>query len=178
MWRNSATQYGWISRGFHWLLAMLLIGLLALGLWMVELDYYHRWYRTAPDLHRSVGVVAVLLMLARLLWLRIAGKPRAPAGHRRWEELLARVGHGLFYLLVVALGISGYLMSTADGRAVAVFDLVSIPAVGAWIDNQEDVMGEVHEVLAYSFIVLVVVHVLAVCKHQWIDRDRSLRRMI
>lgn len=175
---NSKLQYGWLSKWLHWLLAISVTGLFVLGLWMVELDYYSRWYRTAPDWHRAIGILTVIAMVLRSVWMGFNGKPQPLPEHSRMEILLARSMHVLLYLLVFAMGVSGYLMSSADGRAVAVFDLFAIPSLGELIENQEDVAGAVHEWLAYLLIVLVVIHAAAACKHHWIDRDNTLRRIL
>ena len=65
--RNDRTRYGWLSIGLHWLVAATVIGLFALGLWMVDLGYYDPWYRTGPDIHRSIGILLFAVMLVRLL---------------------------------------------------------------------------------------------------------------
>lgn len=177
LWRNSTDRYGLVSKGLHWLVAIVVFALFGLGLWMVELDYYHGWYKRGPDLHRSVGILLMMTVLLRLVWTVAVGKPRAPRNHRPWEVLLARLGHGLLYTLLFALGASGYLISTADGRAIEVFSWFAVPSLGEWVDNQEDLAGEVHKWLAYSLMALVVVHVLATIKHHCIDKDDTLKRM-
>ena len=60
-WRNTAHRYGLVSVLLHWLIAAAVFGLFGLGLWMVGLDYYSSWYRTAPDLHKGIGVLAFLV---------------------------------------------------------------------------------------------------------------------
>lgn len=178
MWRNTQDKYGTVSKVFHWLIALVVPGLAALGTWMVGLDYYHAWYRSAPDLHRSLGVLTMLAMGLRALWLLLAGKPRALESHRRWEHLLAALSHWMLYLLVFAMGVTGYLLSTADGRGVDVFNWFAIPSSGEWMQNQEDIAGLVHKWLAWVLLAVISLHVIAVCKHQWIDKDKTLRRMI
>lgn len=178
MWLNTQENYGIISKALHWLIAVTVIGMVVLGLWMVELDYYHRWYRSAPDLHRSIGVLAMITMLLRGLWLLLAGKPKPLPTHRRWERSAATLSHFAMYLIVFAMGVTGYLVSTADGRAVEVFDWFAIPSSGEWLQNQEDVAGLAHAWLAYALLIVVGLHLVAACKHHWIDKDRTLRRMI
>ena len=74
--------------------------------------------------------------------------------------------------------ITGYLISTADGRGIEVFELITIPAYGAIIENQEDIAGLVHKWLAYLLIALASLHALAALKHHFIDKDNTLNRMI
>ena len=72
-WRNTATAYGLLSIGMHWLVALAVFGLFGLGLWMVGLDYYSSWRHTAPALHKGIGLGLFALMLLRLLWRLLGG---------------------------------------------------------------------------------------------------------
>jgi cytochrome b561 len=175
MWRNTLNHYGWISIGLHWLVTVAVIALFALGLWMVELTYYDAWYQRAPDLHKSTGVLLFFVMLARLAWRLGNAQPRLSGAP--WEQRAAHLVHGLLYLLLYALMVSGYLISTADGRAIDVFGLFGIPATLTG-KQQEDIAGVVHEVLAYAVIALATLHALAALKHHFIDRDNTLKRML
>lgn len=85
--------------------------------------------------------------------------------------------HTLIYLLLFSIMISGYLISTADGRSVDVFNWFSIPATLHGFEQQEDIAGLIHLVLATSLITLVTLHAAAALKHHFIDRDRTLLRM-
>ena len=106
-----------------------MIGLFILGLWMVSLDYYHEWYRTAPDLHRSFGVVLMLLTITRLVWYRISPKPKALSHYAKWEHITATaVQHSMIATLFV-LFFSGYLITTAQGDSLFVFNVIEIPAL-------------------------------------------------
>jgi cytochrome b561 len=176
MWRNTEHHYGLISISLHWLVALTVIGLFALGLWMVELGYYDPWYRRAPDLHKSIGILLFLTMLLRLVWR--TSNPQPFSEGKPLEKKLAHTVHGLLYVLLFSLMISGYLISTADGRAIDVFNLFSVPAIISGLENQEDIAGLVHQILGYSLIALVVLHALAALKHHFIDRDQTLKRML
>jgi cytochrome b561 len=178
MWRNSLQHYGSISIALHWLVALLVFGLFGLGLWMVELDYYNAWYQRAPDLHKSIGFTLFGLMLLRLLWRYANPRPVPLASLSRWEQRLAGGLHLLFYPLLFALMLSGYLISTADGRAISVFGLFSVPATVTGIPRQEDIAGDLHQWLAYTLIGLVALHVMAALKHHFFDRDGTLMRML
>jgi cytochrome b561 len=98
--------------------------------------------------------------------------------HANWEKRLAGAVHGFLYLLLFVLMLSGYLISTADGRAIEVFGLFRVPATLTGIPNQEDLAGVVHQVLGYVLIGLVALHALAALKHHFLDRDGTLRRML
>ncbi len=178
MLKNTSTAYGFVAILFHWLTAVAVVGLFALGLWMVDLTYYHRWYNTAPDLHRSIGVVLTALILLRLLWRFANPRPQMLSSHRPWEQKLAHAVHILFYVLLLSMFVSGYLITTAKGQGLPVFDLFSLPAVVTGIDNLEDIAGEIHEILAFTLIGLGALHGLAALKHHFIDRDITLLRML
>lgn len=161
----------------HWVIAAAVIGLFVLGLWMVDLDYYHPWYNRAPDWHRSVGLLLMMALTLRIMW-RLFGKRIDPiASHNPWEQLIGRLMHSTLDLITLLVIASGYLISTADGRAVAIFDWFAVPALFTGANNQESVAGLWHEWLAIALIVLASLHALAALKHHVVDRDATLRRM-
>lgn len=175
---NTRQSYGVVSIALHWLMAILIIGLFALGLYMTGLDYYHPWYQSAPDLHRSFGILMVALLLLRLLW-RISSPSPEPVGQDpRVLQLAAELIHWLFYLLLFAIAVSGYLITTAGGRGIEVFGWFTLPALISGIDNLEDVAGDIHWLLAVLVVVLAGIHSLAAFKHHFVDRDSTLMRML
>ncbi|MEW5250025.1 cytochrome b [Microbulbifer discodermiae] len=176
--KNTQDHYGWVAIALHWLMAPVVIGLFALGWWMRQLSYYDPWYRQGPELHKSIGVLLLVLLVLRLVWKLYNRSPAPEPGTPRWQQLGARLAHGVIYLLLFAIGISGYLISTADGRPIEVFDLFSLPATIGGIPNQEDIAGEIHELLAWTLITLVALHALAALKHHFIDRDGTLRKIL
>ncbi|MGE5154009.1 MAG: cytochrome b [Bdellovibrio bacteriovorus] len=178
MWRNTGQAYGIIAIALHWLVAIVVLGLFALGLWMVGLTYYDTWYRTAPSIHKGVGVLLFLVLVLRLLWRLANPNPAPEPTHSRFERLASSVVHGLLYLLLFGVMASGYLISTADGRAIDVFGLFQVPATLTGLPNQADLAGDIHLALAITVIVLAAVHALAALKHHFIDRDRTLLRML
>lgn len=175
-WRNTSGGYGLIAITAHWLVAVAVIGLFALGWWMVDLTYYSPWYREAPAIHKAVGILLFLLLAGRLAWRW--SNPRPPALGRPLERRLAGLVHGLFYLLLFAVTIAGYLISTADGSAIDVFGLFAVPATLSDLPNQEDIAGDIHRWLAWTVIALTAIHAGAALKHHFIDRDRTLVRML
>lgn len=176
MLRNTSSRYGLVSIGLHWLVAATVFGLFALGLWMDGLDYYDPWYRRAPDIHKSIGVLLFLVMIGRAVWRKTNYRP-APVG-TPFEQRLAHWVHRTLYGLLFVLMLSGYLISTADGRAVEVFGWFSLPATFSGFENQEDIAGEIHEILAFTLIGLTALHALAALKHHFMDRDETLKRML
>ncbi|MEC8373415.1 MAG: cytochrome b [Pseudomonadota bacterium] len=160
----------------HWITTLIVIGMFASGLWMVDLTYYSDWYKTAPHWHKSVGLILLAATLFRLL---VRLRTKRPVTHgSAVEQRLSKVGHTAIYLVLLSLFISGYLISTADGRAIEVFNWVSVPALGELFENQEDVAGDIHFYVAWTLIGLAVVHALAALKHHFINKDDTMKQML
>lgn len=176
-WKNNPRGYGLTAILFHWVTALTAIGLFGLGLYMVELDYYSPWYHRAPFIHKSLGLLLAGLFLLRLVW-RVMDSVPAPLGRQRLLNLGASLMHWLFYLLLPLLFVSGYFIASADDKPVSVFDWFELPGWRLPVENQEDIAGEIHEILAWLLILLASVHALAALKHHFIDRDATLMRML
>lgn len=175
--RNTNDDWGWLAIIFHWVTAITVIAMFIFGLWMTGLDYYHAWYQAAPALHKSIGITLLLITLLRLLW-RFINPPPAPLdSHSAFEIKTAQRMHALLYVLLFCMMFSGYLISTADGRAISVFKLFEIPAIIQGIDHQEDIAGVIHLTLAIILISAALLHAAAAIKHHLIDRDRTLKRL-
>ena len=173
---NTTQRYGWISIVLHWLMALTLFGLFGLGLYMVELTYYDAWYKGSLDLHKAIGILLALTWMARLSW-RFANPSPEELSDKAWENKAAHLVHWVLYLLMLALFVSGYPISTADGRSISVFGWFEIPA-SLMMDNQEDIAGVIHWGLAWSLMILVGLHAAAAVKHHVVDKDRTLVRML
>jgi cytochrome b561 len=176
-WRNTTNGYGLIQILLHWMMAAVVAVLLPLGLWMTSLDYYHPWYKQGPDLHRAIGVLLGALLITRWLWRTAHTQPR-PLTRPGWETSAATIGHRLLYVLPLLLVISGYLVSTADGRPVDVFGWFEVPATVHGVDGQEDIAGDVHFALAMLLLAVIALHVAAALRHHFVVRDDTLRRML
>ncbi|KXJ55665.1 cytochrome b [Neptuniibacter pectenicola] len=174
---NDATSYGWGPVIMHWFIALAVIGLYPLGWYIESLDYYDPAYKTIPVWHKSIGILVAVTLLVRIVW-RLFNKPPSPLPQPAALELAAKVAHGLLYILLLITVTSGYLISTADGRAIEFFNLISIPALPVGIENQEDIAGEIHFIVATSLILLAALHAAAALKHHFIDKDSTLKRML
>ncbi|CZF82200.1 hypothetical protein GCE9029_03084 [Grimontia celer] len=170
------TQYNAILRAIHWLTALVVIGLFAVGLWMVDLTYYSSWYKTAPYWHKSIGVLLASLTVFRLVWRTVKGTPDIEGN--RLERTAAHAAHHFIYVLLFVIFASGYLISTSDGRPIEVFDWFEVPALGELFPNQSDIAGAIHYYAAFTLIGLAILHAAAALKHHFIDKDNTLRKMI
>ena len=177
MLHDNMNGYGLIQIVLHWATAGLVAVLLPLGLWMTGLDYYDPWYTRAPDLHRAIGVLFGLILLARWAWRLTRAQPPILAANAR-EKTAAALVRRLLYLVPLCLVISGYLISTADGRTVDVFGWFSVPATLQGIEGQADIAGDIHFALAMLLLALIVLHVLGALRHHFVYRDDTLRRML
>jgi cytochrome b561 len=161
----------------HWLVAILILGMFGLGIYMADLPLspqklklysYHKW----------AGITVLLLALARLAWRIGHVPPPLPASQPQWQQFAAHAGHGLLYVLIFAAPLSGWMMSSALGFPVVWFGVLPLPDL---IDKNKEI-GEllklVHRYLNYTFLVVVTGHALAAIKHQWLDRDGTLSRML
>lgn len=171
-------SWGWLIIISHWLSVIMVFALITLGLWMVDLTYYHSWYHKAPQLHKSLGMVLLLLTLARIAWRLLIPRPAPLSSHSRLEKQLAHSVHVLLYVLLLTIMFSGYLISTADGRGIEVFDWFEVPALFPGFDKQEDIAGEIHFWLAMSLLLVILFHGAAAIKHHFIDRDNTLKRIV
>jgi cytochrome b561 len=178
MLTNTVSHYGLVSIILHWITALAVFGLFGLGFWMVELSYYDSYYRAAPALHKSIGLTLALIILLRLFWRAYQLKPTPLISHSPMEQKAAVWVHGTLYLLMFITMLSGYFISTADNRAIEVFGLVTVPSMGAFLDNQEDLAGVIHKYLAYLMVAIATLHALAALKHHFFDKDKTLLRML
>ncbi|WP_313741018.1 cytochrome b [Pseudomonas sp.] len=176
--RNSSSRYGAVSIVLHWGVALTVFSLFGLGLWMVGLDYYDPWRKAGPDLHKSIGLVLLAVMVLRVLWRLLSPPPPALASHGRFTRVAAHLGHLGLYAGLFAVMLAGYLISTADGVGIPVFGLFEVPALFSNLPDQADLAGEVHFYLAWGLVIFAGLHGLAALKHHFIDRDATLLRML
>jgi len=179
MIKNTENRYGLIAITLHWLMAIAIFSLFGLGLYMVELTYYDAWYKGSLDLHKNIGMVLLVVLMLRVIWRMVNTTPQnADKSASLVEVKVAHYAHIGLYGLMGTLMLSGYLISTADGRAIEVFDLISVPALSFSFANQEDIAGSIHEILAWTLIILSGGHALAALKHHFINKNNTLLRMI
>ncbi len=170
-------RYGLPAIALHWLLALLILGMLALGYYMVGIPKQtpeRGWYL---NLHKSFGVLAGMLILLRLGWRLAHAVPPMPAGTTRRTVIAAHAMHRALYLCMILQPLSGYLASSFNKYGVRFFGM-RLPDWG-WEDKRlHDLFNGVHHLLAVALLVLIAIHALAAAKHLLIDRDRIFQRML
>ncbi len=175
--QHQSRSFGIVAITLHWAVAVLTVLLFALGFWMVTLDYYSSWYQLAPQWHKDFGVIVAILVTMRWLWYRFKSRPVGLATMTTQQLVLSRIVHISMNVLILLLAVSGYLIVTAQGQGLVVFDIV-VPAVLDNVPNLEDSAGLVHCYLAYLVIMLAIGHSLIALKHHYIDKDATLLRML
>jgi cytochrome b561 len=171
----SGARYGTPAIAAHWLLALLLVGNFALGLWMTELALsplrlkLYNW-------HKWAGVVILTLSLLRLLW-RLGHRPPAALPMPAWQAQAARATHLGLYLLFFAVPLAGWAYSSAAGFPIVWFGVLPLPDFVPVDKALAEAIKPWHERLAWTLIALVALHVAAALKHHFIDRDGLLQRM-
>ncbi|MGL4396454.1 MAG: cytochrome b [Hyphomicrobium sp.] len=173
--RDSTAGYGLVSRLLHWLMAVAIVGLFALGYWMVDLDYYSPYYTSAPNMHRSVGIIVAIALVARIAW-RLGNTHPSIGNLSRFERVAARVAHAALYVMIAVVSVSGYLISSSGGAPIDVFGLFQVPSI-VTEQGLSDQAGFIHKIIAYALMALAVVHTIAAMKHHVIDKKDTLTRM-
>jgi cytochrome b561 len=128
--------------------------------------------------HKWAGVTLFLLVLIRLLWRMGHPAPALPATMPALMQKAAAAGHLVLYVLMFAIPLSGWIMSSAKGFQTVWFGVIPLPDLVGKDKELGHLLGEVHEFLSYSLLLLVVGHVAAALKHHWIDKDDVLTRML
>ena len=195
---HPTTSYTKTAKVLHWLIAIGIFGMFALGWFMSELpkeapkriayDLFnlgvYTWNLTEEisprtfyfNLHKSIGVTIFALILIRILW-RITHRPPALlASYKAWESKLASGAHHLLYLLMVALPVSGVIMATYSKYGIKWFGIPFIKG----LDNNpmRELFKDVHEIIGLIILLVIIVHIIGALKHKFIDKDDTLKRML
>ena len=161
----------------HWLMALLVLIAFPLGVVMHEMTFSPDKLRML-SYHKWLGVTIFILLIVRLLW-RATHKP-APLLQNlpQWQKMAATGVHVMLYVLLFAIPLSGWLMSSAKGFQTVYFGVLPLPDLIGKDKLLADILGEVHEVLNITMLILFGAHVLAALKHHFVDRDGTLARML
>lgn len=176
---NTRERYGAVAIMLHWLMAVVLITLSVLGLYMVSLpDVGFDMKKIALILyHKQLGIVALALALLRFAWRVGNALPRLAEALPGWQMVLARFVHLCFYALMVALPITGWIMSSATGIPVSLFGLFELPDLVSYNEHLFHTFIEIHKWLGYALVVLILIHAGAALRHHLIFKDETLKKM-
>jgi cytochrome b561 len=176
MFTNTPDQYGLIARVLHWLVFLLVAGMLIGGA-LLNLLPSGSVKSALIAGHKSVGVIVLILMLARLAWRSVNPAPQ-PLGREPVLIYIAHLLHIVLYSLLIIQPLAGILMSQAYGYPVSVFGLFRLPSLIWQSPSLGAFFGEVHTVTAVLLTIAVLVHAAAALKHHYVDQDRTLMRML
>lgn len=175
--KAASGSYTTVAVALHWLVALGVFGAFSLGLYMHELPLsptklklysYHKW----------AGVTIFVLALIRLAWRATHPAPPLPDHIPHWQRLAAHATHHLLYVLVVAIPLTGWLMSSAKGFQTVWFGVLPLPDLLDKNKELGDALALVHQSLNFAMAALVCTHVGAALKHHLVDRDDILARML
>lgn len=161
----------------HWLTALLILAAFAVGYTMTDLPL-SPFKLKVFSWHKWIGVTVFLLTVLRLVWRLGHPAPALPDSMKDWEKKLAAAGHGLLYVLMFAVPLTGWLMSSAKGFQVVYFGVLPIPDLIGKDKELGELLEEVHGALAAGLGVLILGHVAAALKHRFMDRDGVMERML
>lgn len=173
--KNTANNFGIVAIALHWIIAVLIIGLLALGLYMVALPIsleklkLYGW-------HKEYGFLVLFLTVFRILW-RLSNKmPELDLPFL--EQIAARSMHWAFYIFMFAMPITGWLVTSAAGLPASFFGLFTLPNLIGPDEHNRIFFAWIHEWLGYILIAAICLHTAAALKHHFINKDNILRRML
>ena len=173
--RNGPDTFGLVTRVIHWLMALLILSLIALGLrlaWM-EPSLANLWLY---GLHKTLGLTALALVLLRILW-HIVSPPPAPIGQPGWQRLFIKAWHWTLYALMIATPIAGWAGSSASGIDTVFAESFTVPPLVEPNEASEFVWFILHEIFAKTLLGMLIVHMLAAFKRE-MEGDGTLTRMM
>jgi cytochrome b561 len=175
-WRNSPQRWGHFAQLLHWTIAVLIIGLAIVGLTMDDLPNTPTKVKVFA-LHKSTGLTVLALVLLRLAWRFIDRRPPLPPGMPAWERLLAGTTHGLLYVAMLVMPLSGWLYNSASNFPLRWYGLFRIPPLAGPDKELKHLAHEIHETTFYVLALLFALHLAGALKHHFIDKDPTLARM-
>ena len=171
-------RWGPVSQALHWSIALLVLAMAAIGLSLDELPRSPKWV-WVYDLHKSIGLLLLALVVVRLAWRLYAGAPPPVSGLPRIQRFAAGATHAVLYLLILAMPLSGWLYDSASGlRPLQWFGLFAVPKLVGADEDLADDLHDLHEDLFAILVVVALLHVAAAVWHHVFRGDATLARML
>ena len=171
-------RWGPVSQALHWSIALLVLAMAAIGLSLDELPRSPKWF-WVYDLHKSIGLLLLALVVVRLAWRLYAGAPPPVSGLPRIQRFAAGATHAVLYLLILAMPLSGWLYDSASGlRPLQWFGLFAVPRLVGADEDLADDLHDLHEDLFAILVVVALLHVAAAVWHHVFRGDATLARML
>ncbi len=175
--RNTPRRWGAIAQLFHWVIVLLIVAQFTLATLFDDLPAGAKKL-TLLSRHKSIGITILILALLRVLWRSANLTPALPGTLKPYERSLARLTHVLLYVLLFAVPLSGWTMSSARGFPVSWFGLWQLPNLVPKNKVLYEFLLTTHGVLAWSLGIVATVHLVAALKHHFMLKDDVLRRML
>jgi cytochrome b561 len=170
-------RYTVVAQSLHWIIAALIATQFTLA-WMADDLPLGMRKLALLARHKSFGMTLLMLGLLRLAWRLFNSPPPLPEGMSKTERFLARATHIIFYVLLFAMPLTGWLMSSAKNYSVSWFGLFTWPDLIGPNDRSFEVLKQTHEMLSNVLFAIVILHVLAALKHHFWNKDDVLKRML
>ncbi len=171
------TGYSATAKWLHWLVAGAVLTIIPVGYAMnIEGPYQNQLF----NLHKSLGVLILGLMIARIAYRFIHGAPAAEPGLARWQKAVSSAVHGLLYILLITLPIAGYIANSAygaNGTPTPFFGLFSLPPIVGPNEALSERIFAIHKIVGWVVAVLVVLHIGGAMQH-FLSGDKVMQRMI
>jgi cytochrome b561 len=175
--RNTENRYGIMAISVHWIMAILVIGMLVLGLYMARLPISLQKLKLY-GWHKEVGILILMLVCFRLGWRMANVTPPLP-GTLAWvQRVAAHMAHYALYALMILMPITGWMISSAADLPVSFFGLFTLPDIVSPSETLRVLMQSVHEWLGYALIAVITMHASAALQHHFYYKDNILRRML
>ena len=174
--RNTTVRWGSVAQFLHWLIVALILTQVILAAAAGELHGMAKLAMLAR--HKSVGITILMLAVVRLAWRLVNPTPPLPSALKPYERLLARFTHAALYVLIFAMPITGWIMSSARGFPVSWFSLFQLPDLVPKNRPLYEAMLQTHATLALILGAVASLHLLAALKHHFVLKDTVLRRML
>jgi cytochrome b561 len=175
--RNTTRRWGAIAQLLHWLIVLLIIAQFTLALLADDLPSGMKKLILLSR-HKSIGITILVLACLRLGWRWANPTPTLPPTLKPYERLLARGTHLLLYGLLLAIPLTGWMMSSARGFPVSWFGFFQLPDLVPKDKALYELLVSTHETLAWTLVAIVALHVGAALKHHFMLKDDVLRRML
>lgn len=181
---NPARGYHGVAICLHWVIAIMILGMLVVGTYMVGLDDSDPLRYSLTQWHKSFGIIALLLIVWRVIWRLTHSAPALPDHLRPWEKLASGLIHAALYLLILTIPLSGWIMVSASPLELPtlLFDRIHwphLPPFDRLPDKKEIALlfGEVHQVAGYLLMLLLLAHIGAALRHRYVLHDEVMQRM-
>ncbi len=176
MLKNTLNSYGSLTKFIHWLMALIIISLIAVGFFMADMENSdQKWFLYGT--HKAFGIIVLSLIPLRIIWRLMNPQPTLPKSLPNWQKKAANANILFLYLCMVAMPLSGFIMSFFGNHPISMFGIFTIPA----IERVPAISGfahETHEILALAITASISLHILGALHHHFTKHDQVLKRML